>query len=210
MSADHIRLVFPSALTRLPDASHVRPRLIGRVKFKGKTLEVFSSLIVKFLGLEDHYPNPELYKNEAMFSTPSKCRCGVVLVPDAAGTEAALSVHCDDQMTDVERNLFVNRVHWVTIRFTGVDREEEIRDGVWLVRLRRGSGTPGGIVLENPAAESATQANVRSMASQLRARGFSTVGDDPADAGLTMAETCQQPRSIEALTHGADERGPLR
>jgi hypothetical protein len=202
-----IHLVFPSTLTRLPDGSHVRPRKIGAVRFTGKTQEVFSSLVVNFLGLPDHYPNPDLYKDEAMFSTPSGSRCGIVLTPNPDGNEAVLAMHCDDRMTEIERNLFVNRVR-THIQSRDRDMEINIEETV-AIDSGAGSAGYGGagraaievyLCWEGSPAESATQTNVRSIANQLRGRGFTTVGDNPADAGLTMEEHLAHiDRSVVAL-----------
>jgi hypothetical protein len=184
-----VYLVFPGKLAEPPDASYVNPKAIGKVDFHGKTQDVFSSLVVGLLGLEDYYRDPYLRKDHAMFETPSGGRLGISLNVDESGDSGTLLVHCDDTATTTERAVFVNRIrtHIQPFDPNMAMIVEEARAAGGMV-ASTGRSLEVYLCWDGEAADSTTRANVRRMATDLRHRGLLPVGDDAVDAGLTMQE----------------------
>ena len=196
VAADGVsHLVFPISLTRVRDDSEPRPKQVAAFRFVGPTDEVFSSLIVRLLGLKNYYSKPELWKNEALFAAASGGLCGVVLEPNEQGDEARLSVHCDGNAGPIERRQFLDMVceHIDTFgrivsseAVEGDSRDVPIPD----VADPAGHAGPVGVFLcwKGSSASTMTAENVRVIAAQLRDRGIQTVGDVVRDAGVTPEE----------------------
>jgi hypothetical protein len=189
-------LVFPISLTRVRDDSEPRPAQVAAFRFVGPTDEVFSSLIVRLLGLKNYYSKPELWKNEALFAAASGGLCGVVLEPNELGDEARLSVHCDGKTNQIERRQFLDMVceHIDTLgRIVSSEAVEgEPPPEIATPGVSEAAGQAGRVEVflcwKGSTASRMTAENVRAIAAQLRDRGIHTVGDVVRDAGVTPEE----------------------
>jgi WD40 repeat protein len=180
-------LVFPISLTRMRDPSDSRPSQITAFQFVGETQDVFSSLIVRLLGLKNQYLKPDLWKNEAMFSTASGGCCGVVLQPTSAGDQADVSVHCDDQASKIERRQFLDMVreHIDTYgRIVSTDAQAEPSE----VAVAADGPVEVFLCWKGSKASRTTAENVRVIAAQLRDKGIQTLGDILREVGDTPRE----------------------
>jgi WD40 repeat protein len=191
-------LVFPMSMTRIREAREPRPPRVAAFRFVGPTDDVFSALMVRLLGLKNYYCEPDLWKNEGLFTTASGGSCGIVLEPNEAGDEARLSVHCDQRVSPIERRQFVDMIceHIDTLgRIVG----SEAVDGDAPAALPgpEATGTSAGVssgpvevflCWKSSTRNRTTAENVRVIAAQLRDRDIQTAGDVVRETGLTPEE----------------------
>gem|GEM_PF-1989765 len=102
-------LVFPSSLDRHLDVSSLGWDTVASCRFAGAVEDVFSSLVVRLLGLETHYPKAELWRNAATFAPLSGGGCGLSIdvMEDQQGH---LSILFDRSTSPSERGAFCGMV----------------------------------------------------------------------------------------------------
>lgn len=97
-------LVFQNTL---PDVPVPRPACVVKYRFKGAIDEIFSSLIVKLLGLHVFYHKKELSHNEALFSPVAGGGCGFRIEPNAEGNEAELCIYFEEKTSRDDQKSFI-------------------------------------------------------------------------------------------------------
>lgn len=98
-------LVFPMQPKRILPANAVNDFVCTRAQFPYSAANLYSSLVVKLLGLNPIFKDPDLYRNSAKFHAGGGvCR---LELKDAAGENGELSVLFDGRVDDSTRSNFV-------------------------------------------------------------------------------------------------------
>jgi hypothetical protein len=116
-------LVFPRSLARIWKGAPRISERAGVCRFGGAVEDVFSSLVVRFLGLLPFYPESELWKNAAIFDASTGGRCGVLLEEEQGTNEGEITVFFDGEVMAETRRSF--------LRIARTHIEENGRNAVW-------------------------------------------------------------------------------
>jgi WD40 repeat protein len=187
-------LVFPISTSVVRPPSDKRAPRSATCRFEGEADQTFSSLVVRLLGLENHYPKYELWKHEARFVTATGGCCEIALTMNDAGDEGDLAIGFEPNTVELERRQFTEMVRsHVAARGTIRSMDEPPRPE----EAAPAAGAAGGPVevffcWRGSDADAATTANVNELAVQLHARGIRTTGV----AALMPGDTIQDQLSV--------------
>ena len=186
-----VYLVFPKTLSRERDNSEPRPPIVANYRIRGAVDDIYSSIIVRLLGLSVNYPKNELWKNEAIFiPADEKGSCGLKITPNKNKDEAELSIYFDIETNITEKLNFRKHVfkyiedkELVDIlseqpltynNSKQYDAENVINNEVFL--------------LWNREAKQQTEKNVKIIAELLKQRNIATIGDSALKPGQRSDE----------------------
>jgi len=190
VSTDGIsHLVFPPNLLRMGDSGEPRPERATSCRFTGAVDDIFYSLVVRLLGLENHYQKPKIWRDRASFAPTSGGRCEIGLEPDETGQEAELSVYFHEGTNEAERSNFLElvrkhikrRARSVVGEFAPVKVGSPTLDNVEVFVSYRTDGT-----------DVRTIENVRSVVGRLERRGIRCVGVSDTSLGIARSERISQ------------------
>lgn len=102
-------LVFPKSLSRTREDVN-RPAMAAMCKVSGAIDDTFSSLIVRLLGQQIHYPSEKLWRHEAMFVPATGGACTVRIEPASTDSEATIGLYFDDGTSAIEKSKFFHIV----------------------------------------------------------------------------------------------------
>lgn len=99
-------LVFPTQPTRELEGMPAKKDRAASAVFKGDSQQIYSSLVVRLLGLEVLFSDPEPYHNAAVFTAKSGGSCGVILEQAEDEDGGDISVFFDEQAGPATRQQF--------------------------------------------------------------------------------------------------------
>lgn len=161
-------LVLPAKLARAAERAELPLRTVWHCRFAGAVSDIFRSLVVRLLGLEEHYLRPQLWSNCATFQTPKGHACGIYL-DHTAGHDGRLEVLFDDGAEDTERQALaeMTRKH---VERRAPDMEWTRAAPVVEPSMRAQSGIRPRVLLYNCSRSSQGAKNVQSIGERLAAR----------------------------------------
>ena len=210
VAADGVNhLVFPISVSTPRPAADARFPEAARCRFVGEAHQIYSSLVVRLLALENHYPQHQLWKNEARFTTAAGGGCEIALSPTPLGDEAELVVAFADGTHATERRQFTQMVR-THIR----DQARSIAGMEELVASGSAAGAAGEALevflcwASEPDAPTAD--NVRAVVEELRVRGIATHGYDrerlPGETADDRLSVLQRSRVALLMLSGPMDR----
>jgi WD40 repeat protein len=100
-------LVFPTQPTRELQHASARQRQDAWCTFSGDSEKIYSSLVVRLLGLPSFFPEFKLWKNAAEFSTTNKSSCGILLDTKGQPDSGEISLFFDDHASALTKQTFL-------------------------------------------------------------------------------------------------------
>jgi len=204
-------LVFPVSLMRVRDPAEPTPPAAACCHFEGAIDHIYSSLIVRLLGLKRHYPDRALWKNEARFVPASGGYCGLALNPSDSGDEADLTIYFDTKTGAVEQAQFMGLVR-DHLASSAQSMSSDLDEDFIAAHVPAKAGARVEVYLswKSDRAESVTAQNVAAIASELEARGIRVLGGSAMRPGETHQERLallERSRVAAFLMAGALSKG---
>jgi GTPase SAR1 family protein len=103
-------LVFPSQPTRILVLTPSKEQAAARAEFEGNSQGVYSSLVVRLLGLQVFFDRPEPYRDAAVFKAVSGGSCTLILDSKQSVDRGEISAFFDAEASDLTRKVFLTIV----------------------------------------------------------------------------------------------------